>query len=173
VAQVADTADVESARNAFLAAYRAQVAATTGQNIAPQQPSFARPVHTAPHHFNAIPDAPQKWNGPFAATVPAGVDGQITPVSDTADVAAARNAFFQSYNAALGATQPAAAPRHTFAAAPQPTQPRWNGPVAATIPAGLPGAGFQVPQTADVAAATAAFQQAYQNAVAATTGRRF
>ncbi|XP_037798456.1 uncharacterized protein LOC119593570 [Penaeus monodon] len=45
----------------------------------------------------------RKWTGPVAATVPAGVDGTITPVSDTYEVAAARNAFFQAYNAQLAA----------------------------------------------------------------------
>ncbi|ROT82489.1 cuticle protein BD2 [Penaeus vannamei] len=44
-----------------------------------------------------------KWTGPVAATVPAGVDGTITPVSDTYEVSAARNAFFKAYNAQLAA----------------------------------------------------------------------
>ncbi|XP_042874403.1 cuticle protein CP1499-like [Penaeus japonicus] len=41
--------------------------------------------------------------GPVAATVPAGVDGTITPVSDTYEVAAARDAFFRAYQAQLAA----------------------------------------------------------------------
>ncbi|XP_063598340.1 cuticle protein CP1499-like [Penaeus indicus] len=45
----------------------------------------------------------RKWTGPVAATVPAGVDGTITPVSDTYEVTAARNAFFKAYNAQLAA----------------------------------------------------------------------
>ncbi|XP_042857883.1 cuticle protein CP1499-like [Penaeus japonicus] len=45
----------------------------------------------------------RKWTGPVAATVPAGVDGTITPVSDTYEVSAARNAFFNAYNAQLAA----------------------------------------------------------------------
>ncbi|XP_037798138.1 cuticle protein CP1499-like [Penaeus monodon] len=45
----------------------------------------------------------RKWTGPVAATVPAGVDGTLTQVSDTYEVAAARNAFFQAYNAQLAA----------------------------------------------------------------------
>ena len=184
LSQVADTADVTAARNAFLAAYRAQVAATTGHNVAPRQ--HQTPVATqhrfqpAAHTFNAIPAGPSKWMGPKAATVGAGVNGVITPVSDTAEVVAARNAFLRTYNAALAASRPSAPATqnfHQFAAVnhhnAQPAQPRWTGPVAATIPAGLPGASYQVSQTADVAAATAAFQQAYNAAVAATTGRRF
>lgn len=175
VSQVQDTGDVSAARNAFLAAYRAQVAATTGQQVA--APSHTHNFRPAATHFNAIPAAPQKWTGPVAATVPAGVNGQITPVSDTAEVSAARNAFLASYNAAVAATRPAqhsVHQHHSFQAAPvQPVQPRWTGPVAATIPAGLPGSTSQVSQTADVAAATAAFQNAYSAAVAATTGRRF
>merc|ERR1719423_13494 len=38
----------------------------------------------------------------------------------------------------------------------------WTGPVAATIPAGLPGAGPNVADTADVAAATSAFNAAFR-----------
>ena len=52
-------------------------------------------------------------------------------------------------------------------------RPKWTGPVAATVPAGLPGSVSQVGPTADVAAATNAFYQAYSAAVAATTGQRF
>lgn len=181
-AQVADTAEVTAARNAFLAAYRAQVAATTGQHVAPQFSSHNTGHYTPVQHtfqpapaFNAIQAAPQKYSGPFAATIPAGVNGQIIPVSDTAEVVAARNAFLAAYNNALAATSPAVqntnVRSHQYVAQPQPA--KYTGPFASTIPAGLPGAGYQVAQTADVAAATAEFTRAYNAAVAATTGRRF
>jgi len=178
--QVQDTADVMNARNAFLQAFKAQVAATTGHHsVAPQ--TFAAPQQTfvsSGAHHNAIPAATLKWTGPVAATVPAGVNGHIIPVGNTAEVDAATRDFEAAYNAALARNQPAtqtfavrnAAP--VFHAAPA-VQARWTGPVAATIPAGLPGAGSQVGQTADWAAATAAFQQAYNQALTATTGRRF
>ncbi|KAK4317850.1 hypothetical protein Pmani_011089 [Petrolisthes manimaculis] len=39
-----------------------------------------------------------RWSGPVAATVPAGVGGQIVQVPDTYEVKAARNAFFDAYN---------------------------------------------------------------------------
>ncbi|XP_042229401.1 cuticle protein CP1499-like [Homarus americanus] len=47
------------------------------------------------HHYG-VPVQP-RWTGPVAATVPAGVDGRVIPVSDTYEVAAAKNAFFRAY----------------------------------------------------------------------------
>merc|ERR1711962_1971531 len=127
-------------------------------------PTFHSP-YLPPHHPNTIP-APTtfKWTGPVAATVGAGVNGQIVPVSDTADVAAATRAFNAAYADALRATGNAVHLNTHQVIAPV-------APVPATIPAGLPGAGAQVAATADVTAATAAFEQAYRAAVLATTGR--
>merc|ERR1719259_227861 len=96
------------------------------------------------------------WTGPVAATNP--------------------------FNAAFRAQLSAVLPAHVFpvfvpapvavpAPAPAPIV-KWVGPVAATIPAGLPGAGTNVAETAEVAAANAAFAQAYSAALAATTGQR-
>lgn len=177
--QVADTAEVTAARNAFLAAYRAQVAATTGHKTY-TAPATHNTWNAAPRHYNVIPAGPQKWTGPMAATVPAGVNGLITPVGDTPEVVAARNAFLNTYRAAVSATRPVAPTHHHSTYSNQGhwspahhTQAKWTGPMAATVPAGLPGAGFQVRQTADVASATAAFQRAYSAVVAATTGRRY
>ena len=175
--QVQDTADVAAARDAFLSAFRAQVAATTGQKATPNP--WAQSVQNPAPTFSQQPSS-QKWVGPLATDTPAGINGQVTPVGDTADVTAARNAFFAAYNKALAATQPAQqapvhhAPQTRFAtnAIQQPVA-KWTGPVAATVPAGLPGSVSQVAPTADVAAATNAFYQAYSAAVAATTGRRF
>ncbi|KAG7177128.1 Cuticle protein [Homarus americanus] len=47
------------------------------------------------HHYG-VPVQP-RWRGPVAATVPAGVDGNIIQVPDTYEVAAAKNAFFRAY----------------------------------------------------------------------------
>jgi len=49
----------------------------------------------------------------------------------------------------------------------------WRGAPAATIPAGLPGAGSNVAETPEVAAAKDAFARAYSAAVTATTGQQF
>ncbi|XP_037798189.1 histidine-rich protein PFHRP-II-like [Penaeus monodon] len=46
------------------------------------------------HGYNYVQP---RYVGPLASTVPAGVDGTITPVSDTYEVAAARGAFFRAY----------------------------------------------------------------------------
>ncbi|XP_066941352.1 uncharacterized protein [Macrobrachium rosenbergii] len=47
----------------------------------------------------------EPYRGPFAATVPAGVDGRVTPVSDTAEVKAATDEFFRAYKAQVEATK--------------------------------------------------------------------
>ncbi|XP_027238129.2 cuticle protein CP1499 [Penaeus vannamei] len=174
ITPVGDTAEVAAARNAFLNAYNAQVRATVGSVPVVQAPAF-----------NAVPVVPQptfqqaKWMGPVAATVPAGVDGTVTPVGDTVEVAAARNAFLNAYRAQVAATvgtAPAvttfsqAVPQQTFQPTFQqaaPVQAKWTGPVAATVPAGLPGSAPQVADTAEVAAAKQAFFSAYQRQVAA------
>jgi hypothetical protein len=157
VSQVSDTADVSAARDAFLQAYKAQVAATTGVK--------------APSNFfagNSVVSS-GRWVAPATTTFAAS-----GTVGETAEVAAARSAFEAAYSQALarntGRAVPAPVAPRTFAvAAPQPKR---VGPVAATVPAGLPGSVAQVGPTADVSAATAAFHQAYSAAVAATTGRR-
>ena len=161
--QVPDTADVAAARQAFLAAYNAQLAATG-----------ARPTtHSAPvvQQAPAVLHGATKWTGPLAATVPAGLPGSSN-VAHTAEVEAARQAFFNAFRAAGGvaghhapaAPVPVQAPAHRFGG-------QWTGPVAATISAGLPGSG-PVQDTAEVAAARAAFFQAHQQAQVATGGHR-
>jgi len=112
------------------------------------------------------------WTGPVAATIPAGLPGAGPNVADTAEVEAATNAFNAAFRAQLSAVLPVhATPVFVPAPAPAPIV-KWWGPVAATIPAGLPGAGTNVAETAEVAAANAAFAQAYSAALAATTGQR-
>ncbi|CAL4093306.1 unnamed protein product, partial [Meganyctiphanes norvegica] len=151
--QVPDTADVQAATNAFLAAYQAQLSAVGGV----QQ---ASPAHhmAAPHH--AAPVTSQRWTGPLAATIPAGVQGSLAQVPDTAEVQAAAAAHFAAHQAALRSTGGAVI--HSSASAPVQ---RWTGPVAATIPAGVVGSTNQVAETADVAAAKAAHFAAYQQAL--------
>merc|ERR1712243_457099 len=81
-----------------------------------------------------------RWTGPMAHTVPAGVNVHHAAV----------NAF------------------HVPAGVTHVTQ-KWTGPVAATIPAGVQGLN-QVPDTADVQAATRSFLAAYNAQLAATRG---
>ncbi|CAL4184995.1 unnamed protein product, partial [Meganyctiphanes norvegica] len=115
-------------------------------------------------------------------------------VQDTPEVAAAKARFFQTYNAQAAAAR-AASPQqathhqprwtgpmahtvpagvhHAAAVIPQYHVPaavtvqKWTGPVAATVPAGVTGLN-QVPNTADVQAATRSFLAAYQAQLAAT-----
>merc|ERR1711942_124259 len=183
--------------NAQAAAARA--ASPQQATFVQQQPRWTGPMaHTVPagvnvHHaavnsFHvpaAVRTVTQKWTGPVAATVPAGVQG-LNQVPDTADVQAATRSFLAAYNAQLAATRSAApvvavhhqAPANVWApAAPvqtwspaAPVQPRWTGPMAATVPAGVHGAPAQVAQTADVAAATQGHCAAHQHALRATQG---
>ncbi|XP_066942150.1 cuticle protein CP1499-like [Macrobrachium rosenbergii] len=54
--------------------------------------------------FGSPAGGPQpKWTGPLASSVPAGVDGAITQVSETSEVSAARSAFFNAYQQQLAA----------------------------------------------------------------------
>ncbi|XP_047738744.1 uncharacterized protein LOC108669093 [Hyalella azteca] len=62
-----------------------------GHQVAVPQHTFAPQPHAGPI---------QKWNGPLADTVPAGVHGLPTQVMDTPEVAAAKAAHFAALNAA-------------------------------------------------------------------------
>merc|ERR1719427_2160416 len=100
-----DTPEVVAEKARFQQLWNAQAAAAAAAPddpvhhvvaAAPVQTFHHAPVHHAPvhhaAHFNAIPAPVLKWAGPVAATVPAGVNGVLTPVADTADVASARAA---------------------------------------------------------------------------------
>merc|ERR1712055_1007473 len=161
---VADTAEVAAAKARFFQTYNVQAAAARAAS--PQQATF---IHQQP-----------RWTGPLAHTVPAGVQG-LNQVADTADVQAATRSFLAAYQAQLAATASrapvvavhhAVAPVQTWSPAAHaiPVQPRWTGPMAATIPAGVHGAPMQVAQTADVAQATQAHFAAHQHALRATMG---
>merc|ERR1719259_638523 len=104
-----------------------------------------------------VSPADLRYWGPHATITAAG------DVAETAEVAAAKAELARAYNAALTQT--------VFVPAVPAAPAKWYGPAAATIPAGLPGAGPNVAETAEVAAASAAFQQAYSAALAATTGQ--
>ncbi|KAK3887505.1 hypothetical protein Pcinc_008384 [Petrolisthes cinctipes] len=56
------------------------------------------------------PRAPPKWYGPLASTVPASLPGSSPIVANTADVNAARDAFFNTYRAQLASV--GGAPRY-------------------------------------------------------------
>ncbi|XP_066941351.1 shematrin-like protein 2 [Macrobrachium rosenbergii] len=44
-----------------------------------------------------------RYTGPLASSVPAGIGGKVIPVSDTYEVAAAKNAFYHAYQRQLAA----------------------------------------------------------------------
>merc|ERR1711970_1216856 len=87
-------------------------------------------------------------------------------VADTPEVAAAKARFFQTFNAQAAAARAASPQQATVIH----QQPRWTGPLAHTVPAGVQGL-TQVADTADVQAATRSFLAAYQAQLAATASR--
>lgn len=107
---------------------------------------------------------PPKWYGPLASSVPASLPGASPIVANTADVSKAREAFFNTYKQQLAAV--GGAPRVEVVQ-------QWTGPLAATVPAGLPGSSPIVANTADVVAARQAFFDSYKRQVAATAGVPF
>ncbi|XP_064083946.1 uncharacterized protein LOC135199722 [Macrobrachium nipponense] len=209
------TPEVEAERTRFFEAFRAAKQASSSSKYSEPQPAY---------------------RGPFASSVPAGVDGRVTPVSDTAEVRAATNAFYRAYKAQVEATKgssdsasyvlktdpatsakyvlktdTATSNRYLYKAVPSPflqeqsagsetsvklllqqlnseqkgdpaykaksdsayvakvflqqhmsKQPRWPGPFASSVPAGLPGSPGQVPYTTRSAGCKYAFQKAYQ-----------
>lgn len=196
---IPDAPDVAAEKARFFQAYQAAHAATlpkrrpshsfAPQQAAPQQ-SFAPHQAFVPQQaFNLAPAPQPKWTGPVAATVPAGLPGSSPVLAETPEVAAAKNAFLNAYSAQIAATVPRipSGPQQTFRPAPQqafrpappqPTfraaapapQPKWTGPVAATVPAGLPGSSAILNDTPEVSAAKNAFFRTYTAQVAATAG---
>ncbi|KAK3865795.1 hypothetical protein Pcinc_028615 [Petrolisthes cinctipes] len=133
------------------------------------------------------PNVHPRYTGPVAATVPAGVDGQIVQVPDTHEVMAARNKFFTTYNQQLAKvnshpTSPsysapapsyhASAPAPSYPShAPAPSYPTYSGPSGPAYRA--PGYPFNdqdeprpVGDTADVASAKASFSNSYNRKAA-------
>ncbi|XP_047478862.1 cuticle protein CP1499-like [Penaeus chinensis] len=123
------------------------------------------------HGYNYVQP---RYVGPLASTVPAGVDGTITPVSDTYEVAAARGAFFRAYQdqlatiAALRYGAPATHYAVHSAPAVHTAFPAGYsaGPVVhqAALSYGVPG---QVRDTPEVSAAKAEFFRLYNQQAAA------
>nr|XP_053635082.1 cuticle protein CP1876-like [Cherax quadricarinatus] len=104
VPSIGDTPEVAAEKARFFQAFRAAEASAKPHYNAHQQAHNTG--HYNPHQYNHGKYNPghyhqPKWTGPVAATIPAGVDGTITPVSDTRDVSAARNAFFNAYQSHL------------------------------------------------------------------------
>merc|ERR1712198_32029 len=95
---VQNTDEVQAAANAFFEAYERQLAATVAAE------SQSAPQEVVAEHHQAAPIS-QRWTGPFAATVPAGVEGALDNVVDTAEVRAAAAEFFRAYQAQLAATR--------------------------------------------------------------------
>merc|ERR1712198_26998 len=159
--QVENTADVQNVINAFFAAYQAQLAATGAVPVT----QAASLHHAAPVHQQASVN--QHYTGPHATI---NADGSV---QDTVEVQAAANAFFEAYERQLAETaaaQSQSAPQEIVAEHHQaaPTNQRWTGPVAATIPAGVEGALDNVVNTPEVQAAAAEFFRAFQAQLAAT-----
>lgn len=162
-----DTPEVQAERQRFFQLFNeaaALAAAAPDDNQITQQAFH----HSAPNHFHGAPHTP-KWRGPLAATVPAGVDGTITPVADTAEVAQAKRAFETAFQQQLRATVPHPSGNSIHFQSAQPasfhqTQPKWRGPLATNIPAGLPGSVSQVPNTPEVEAAIAEFTRTFNSA---------
>merc|ERR1712128_313189 len=112
--QVPETAAVKAAKASFLAAFKAQLAATGNvspvvavrQSWAPAAPmqSWApaapmqswAPAAPVQSWAPAVP-VQARWTGPMASTVPAGVHGAPMQLAQTADVAAATQAHFRAH----------------------------------------------------------------------------
>ena len=140
---IQDAPDVAAEKARFFLAYQAALPAT------PPKPAD-----------------PPKWYGPLASKIPAGLPGSSANVALTADLSAARNAFYNTYNAQVAAVAPKSN-GPVFAVVPVATSAQWTGPVAATLPAGVPGSSPNVAETADVLNAKNAFFTTYNQQVAA------
>lgn len=130
--------------------------------IPPQQAAFIPPPRPQP-----------RWTGPLASQVPAGLPGSTAFVSETPEGNAARSDFFNAYKAQVIATFPKTPVRQTYTPepvyveAPRP-QPRWTGPLASQIPAGLPGSTAFVADTPEVSAAKSDFYNSFRSQIKAT-----
>ena len=159
-----DTPEVVAEKQRFFQLYNAAAAAAAAapdvNTNEPQQAVFrSSPVQTTQTIVG--------WQGPPAATVPAGLPGSGN-VENTLEVQSAIAEFQRAYNAAVVATtgvQPAVHSAPVVRAAAPIVAPRWNGPFAATVPAGLPGSA-NVADTPEVAAAKASFNAAFQQQLA-------
>ncbi|KAK4317852.1 hypothetical protein Pmani_011091 [Petrolisthes manimaculis] len=94
-------------------------------------------------------------------------------IPDDPAVAAEKARFFKTFRFIEAANRPRSSmpiyqsQQAAFIPAPRP-QPKWTGPLASDIPAGLPGSTAFVGETSDVNAARNAFFNAYKAQVIAT-----
>merc|ERR1712128_112913 len=93
--QVPGTAAVKAAKASFLAAFKAQLAATGNVSPVAAVRSWA-PAAPVQSWAPAVP-MQARWTGPMASTVPAGVHGAPMQLAQTADVAAATQAHFRAH----------------------------------------------------------------------------
>ncbi|XP_066942152.1 cuticle protein CP1499-like [Macrobrachium rosenbergii] len=138
-------------------------------SVLPHQASYtAFPSYSYGGHYQP------KYVGPLASSVPAGVGGKVIPVSDTYEVAAAKNAFFDAYQrqlAAVGAYgRYAAAPVYHHAPVQAVVHAPSYLPAASyshTVPATVVVANGHVQDTPEVASAKAQFYHLYNKQAAA------
>merc|ERR1712198_578998 len=95
---VQNTDEVQAAANAFFEAYERQLAATAAAE------SQSAPQEVVEENHQVAPNS-QRWTGPVAATIPAGVEGALDNVVNTPEVQAAAAEFFRAYHAQLAATR--------------------------------------------------------------------
>ncbi|ROT84224.1 calcified cuticle protein CP19.0 isoform B [Penaeus vannamei] len=160
------TPEVQAERARFFQSFSAAQAAA-----APQQAYYhhaAAPQQALYHH--AAPVQP-KWTGPVAATVPRRRRRHHHPRQRHPRGGCRPQRLQQRLP---GTAEGHPVPQHSFHHA-APVQPKWTGPVAATVPAGLPGSAPQVADTPEVAAAKQQFFSTYnrQAAAAAPPSRHY
>merc|ERR1712198_754591 len=90
---VQKTVEVQAAANAFFQAYERRLAETAAAR------SQSAPQEVVAEHHEAAAPINQRWTGPVAATVPAGVEGALDNVVNTPEVQAAAAEFFRAYHA--------------------------------------------------------------------------
>merc|ERR1712198_463156 len=144
---VQKTVEVQAAANAFFQAYERRLAETAAAL------SQSAPQEVVAEHHEAAP-INQRWTGPVAATVPAGVEGALDNVVNTPEVQTAAAEFFRAYHAQLEATRSAEASPAVYQAG--------NSQVFQSSPTV-----FQS-HVEDPAAARSAHQQAFMHAIRTT-----
>merc|ERR1712198_181755 len=144
---VQKTVEVQAAANAFFQAYERRLAETAAAL------SQSAPQEVVAEHHEAAP-INQRWTGPVAATVPAGVEGALDNVVNTPDVQAAAAEFFRAYHAQVEATRSVEASPVVYQAG--------NSQAFQSSPTVFQG------HVEDPAAARSAHQQAFMHAIRTT-----
>ena len=187
---IADTPEVAAAKRAFFEAYNAASRAAA-ENPEPQT-TWSEPAPIAPVQQQWSAPVQQQWSAPVVqqtwVNTPAAQSWDLpVAVADTADVRAAKIAFFEAYNAASRAAAENPEPEQNWnVAAPvvpvqqqwsAPVQQQWSAPVVQQQPiqqtwVNTPAAqSWETPvpvaDTPEVVAARSAFFQAYNAAARA------